>query len=58
MKICWDNPYMVKNQVKILVHVSAGVSVSPTGQVSGKFAVWDLCENLVRNLKDSIKSGI
>jgi hypothetical protein len=38
--------------------VSAGVSAAPTGQVSGKFAIGDLCENLARNLKYGIKSGM
>jgi hypothetical protein len=45
---------VVKNQVKILVHVSAGVSVAPTGQVSGKFAIGNLCENLARNMNYGI----
>jgi hypothetical protein len=49
---------VVKNQVKILVHVSAGVSMAPTGQVSGKFAIGNLCENLVKNIIYGIKSGI
>jgi hypothetical protein len=43
-------------QVKILVCVSAGSSAASTGQVSGKFGIGDICENLARNLGYGIKS--